>query len=575
VSGTIKALSDEIIFSLLSECPDHAAELGVDEVNGVPIPAGRLPDFSRDGAMRRAAMVEGWAQRLAVIPRNMDTVQDTLTRRVLGYLLTDGFQSRFLGLNGLSHADHIEPLTHLGGVHVAAVQLLASNVPDNSPGGTEAWLERLAELPRTLVQSTTDLRERRLRGFVAPQIVLIRALADIRQSLSGSLTGDVYHRVLEKRRQYAPQTEESRYFKAAQQLIAQQVRPAYRTLLDELERHLACNREDASASSRPGGEAFYTWRLQAYTTSALLPEQAHVIGREELKRLDAEFRQEFAKLRLSGTRAENFRALAAQNSYVDGPEGRIEAESDIRRWVSESRAATRPLFNLWPRADVVVEPIPNEEEGSQHSHYLPPSARRNGCGLFRVNLAHILAVGKAEAPVHCFHETWPGHHVQLAVAAEAQLCAFRRAVLFRAFLEGWAKYAESLPEEVGLSSPLARISRLRMELYSTATLVMDTGIHALGWTLARARNFFFLETGAPAALTEMVILRSAAQPGELAAYKVGLLKMRHLRSVFAAARGSSFRIRDFHDTVLRNGAIPLTLLDEVIFGNDMSTRNGS
>ncbi len=163
-----------------------------------------------------------------------------------------------------------------------------------------------------------------------------------------------------------------------------------------------------------------------------------------------------------------------------------------------------------------------------------------------------------EAAVVCAHETWPGHHVQLALAQAAGLSAFRRAVLFTAFLEGWAKYAEWLPAEAGLYRDAAsRVACLRMELYSTATLAMDTGLHLNGWPLEKARDFFLEATAAPAGVADMVVLRSAAQPGQLCAYKMGLLKFRELRATFTAARRGSFRLPDFHDAVLRHGALPL------------------
>lgn len=563
MSESIDALAEEILDSLLGECPDHALELGIVEVNDTPLPPARFPDFSAEGAERRASMIREWMARLKRLPCPQAGTQKALTREVLDHWLTEGFQSRFVGMKGLPHADHIEPLTHLSGVHVAAIHLLTADPLGESSPCDETWLAHIAELPRALRQATAALRERRLRGLVAPRVVLARAISDIRRCVAAD-AGDVFGQALRDRMQRARSSGERTRLDDVHDCINGCVRPAYGELLEELDRHIACQREDLCAARRPGGEAFYAWRLQACVTKELAPRHAHALGMEELRRLDAEICRELSELGLPVDRFEGFTELTARNAYGTGAEGRREVERDACRWVKEARTAVRPLFNLWPAAEVRVEPIALQDEPSQHSHYLPPSVRRGGAGLFRANLGHLLAVGKAEVPLHCFHETWPGHHLQLALAAESRLCAFRKAVLFPAYLEGWAKYAESLPERVGLATPFMRLARLRMELYSTATLVLDTGIHALGWTRQQARKFFVDETAAPAALADMVILRSAADPGELAAYKIGMLKMQELCAGFEGSSDNRAGLRRFHDAVLRNGALPLRVLDRTV-----------
>jgi uncharacterized protein (DUF885 family) len=356
-------------------------------------------------------------------------------------------------------------------------------------------------------------------------------------------------------------------------LLGGPIRVAYDELSAELQ--LQANFRTVTEATATGADygAFYAWRFAGYTTTNLTPQEGHALGQEELSRLDSALKAEFRSLGVSLSRQAAFETLAARDRYSEGEPGRTEALEECRAQVARARGAVSSLFGRWPRADVQVRPIHREMEQSRHSHYVPPRlgdrpARGDGeasFGVFWVNLHHLTSGPRWETPTQCFHETWPGHHVQLALAQELPLCAFRRAIVFDAYMEGWAKYAESLPESVGLAgSALARVARLRMELYSTATLVLDTGVHALGWSLDRAREFFRDETGASDALADMVVLRSAANPGQLCAYKIGLLKVRELRDRFKLIRGSAYRIQDFHDAVLGNGALPLAILEAVV-----------
>lgn len=222
----------------------------------------------------------------------------------------------------------------------------------------------------------------------------------------------------------------------------------------------------------------------------------------------------------------------------------------------------RPLFNLWPAADVIVEPIATEHEQSMHSTYVPPHPASGKAGIFWMNMAQGVSQPRCELIVVTHHETWPGHHLQLTLAQEAAPSPLRRALLFNAYLEGWAKYAEALPISTGLiRDTLARIGALRSELYSTATLALDTGIHVHGWTFEAARRFFVEQTGANPKLAEMVVFRSIAEPAQLSSYKMGLLTVRRLRQEFERARSATFRVQEFHDAFLSPGALPLEVLE--------------
>jgi uncharacterized protein (DUF885 family) len=560
MSSPLQSFSDRVLFGMLSEAPDLALNLGISEVAGQALPDAGLPDFSEEGVDRRARLMDAWALELDRLPDAQDDSTDALTRRVMRYFLHEGFLNRFYGRNGRGLAEHVDPLTHLTGVHATAVEMFARDHPLAGPADAEHYVERLSKLPRALSDATDTLRSRRRLGHTGPRPVLERAVQNIRGGLHERPQEHLFYRTLAQGMNRESMRASKALLARAARLIEGEIRTGYGLLLQELDLQVA-----AAAGQSPADadqHAFYRWRFAGHTTTALAPADAHRRGQEELRRLRAELLKEFSALGTDLPLADAFAALAAKDRYPDGELGRAAALAECVRQVADAETSLRPLFNLWPCAGAIVRPIELENEGSQHSHYVPPRMGEGASGVFWVNLTQTLAAPRSETAIVCFHETWPGHHLQLALAQELPIPAFRRAILFDGYMEGWAKYSESLPETVGLmNSQSMRISRLRMELYSTATLVLDTGVHFHGWTLDAARRFFAAETGASVDFAEAVILRSAADPAQLCAYKMGLLTMRELSDRFRRSRGGSHRIQDFHDAVLGQGCLPLSILE--------------
>jgi uncharacterized protein (DUF885 family) len=557
MSSPLQAFSDRVLLEILSEAPDLALNLGISEVAGQALPDAGLPDFSMQGADRRARLMDAWALELDRPPQAPDDSADALTRQVLHYFLHEGFLNRFHGRNGRALAEHVDPLTHLSGVHATAVEMFARDHPLAEPADAEHYVDRLSKLPQAIRDATDTLRIRRSRGYAGTRPVLESALRDIRGALHERPEDHLFYRTLAQGIKRGSTPTQTRLLERTAGLIEGEIRASYGLLLQELGLQVAA----AGQSVATADPAFYRWRFAGHTTTALSPADAHLLGQDELRRVHAEVLTEFSALGIDLPLAEAFATLAAKDRYPDGERGRAEALAECVKQVADAETSLRPLFNLWPRAGAIVRPVELENEGAQHSHYVPPRIGEGTPGVFWVNLRQTLATPRSETAVVCFHETWPGHHVQLALAQELPLPAFRRAILFDGYMEGWAKYSESLPETVGLmNSPSCRIARLRMELYSTATLVLDTGVHFHGWSLDTAQRFFIAQTGASEAMAQAVILRSAADPGQLCAYKTGLLTMRKLRDRFRLTPGGH-RIQDFHDAVLGQGCLPLSILE--------------
>jgi uncharacterized protein (DUF885 family) len=303
--------------------------------------------------------------------------------------------------------------------------------------------------------------------------------------------------------------------------------------------------------------------------------EIHELGLEETARLQQQIRATFAELGAvragSADRpsiAELYDELEASegSSWPPGDAGRALILERCQGLLDDARSRLGEVFGLRPQAPVVVQPTPTLLEAARPSTCYPPARDGSRPGIFEVNLAHELGSPSWELPTLVYHEALPGHHLQFAVAQErAELPLFRRTVVFHAYIEGWAKYAEGLPWQWGLNrDPKWRLGCLRRELYSTVNLALDTGVHHLRWSREQGARFFAEHTGAAYGFAERIVDRIAAIPGQTCAYKVGLLEFRRLRELAERRWTDAPGLPRFHDAVLRHGALPLAQLAKVV-----------
>lgn len=582
LSAALETLSSDILYGILSEAPDWALALGLDGVDGRALPHAGFPDFSANGDERRARLVGSWARRLSGLADTSSDVGQVntrpgsvlaspgdnidVTRRLLEYLIEHGFHNRLPGRGAPVTDECADPLTALSGVHVVAMEMFARDHPLSDLTDARHYVERLAQLPRALQQTTLTLAERRARGLIAPRIVLERARAAIGASLPEGRGAHSFYRRLREAIEHVAADQSAALLEQASMLIEAEIRPQYAALLNELDAHCARAVEAISAGRRAGGEQFYAWRFAGHTTSSMAPESAHELGRLELERIHSELQAVFARLRYSSTVAGGLHRFAAEDAFAPSEAGIRDILEFARHTVVVAERELRPQFGAWPLAEVRVEAIGREQERSMHTHYVPGRGTSRQTGTFWLNLAQSATQPRRELAVVSYHETWPGHHLQMSVAARRlELPALRRIPLFTAYVEGWAKYAEGLAvDTLCPEDPLAQVAALRSELYSTATLVLDTGVHYHGWSFEEALRFFVDATGAAPRLADMVVHRSAANPGQLCAYKLGLLSVRALEARYRAACGPKFSVQAWHDSVLTGGALPLELLQSAV-----------
>ncbi len=558
----IEAFADELLYRMLASCGELGAELGLSEVAGRALPTGQVPDFTDETALARSRMMDqAWAD-LASLPAPTSEVEAT-TRSVLDHLLGEGMFGPYAGVAGRPFAAIPYPLNHLSGHHPTTATLLARDLPAGSREEADAFLEALAAWPEAIAGAIEAFGAHEAAGVATPRTSLTLALAELRSFVAAEPADNVVVSGFGAKLHASLGPTAAAWTARADAIVTGEVIPACEREIAALETALATPRADQGFWRHPDGQAHYAWLLRAHTTTDRAPAEVHALGLAETERVKGEIRRQFAALGFDHDDiGALYGAISGPGNAAFGPPpvSRERALAECRRLVAAFQDRAKPWFPDWPAAAVEVELVAPEFEDSQHSCYTPPMAAGARAGRFSFNLKQSQDRPGWELPVLCAHETAPGHHVQLALAQEAPLCAFRRAIVFTAYIEGWAKYAETLLDDLLVDDPYARLGRLRGELYSSVNLALDTGLHALRWTPARAAAFFRDNTGVSAAFAQSIVDRCLVSPGQLCGYKIGMLAFLDLRQRFAADLAGR---RAFHAAVLGQGAVPLSLLNQI------------
>jgi uncharacterized protein (DUF885 family) len=311
----------------------------------------------------------------------------------------------------------------------------------------------------------------------------------------------------------------------------------------------------------PNGRAAYAALIHAYTTTRMTAEQIHQLGLQEVARIEKEMERLARADGFTGPVTEFEKQLGAR------PGMRFTSQGEMIQYAREVLARVQPalprLFLHVPKMKVDVRPIPADREASTASNYTAGTADGTRPAWFNMNTYRPQEQVRYRTEALVLHETVPGHHLQIAIARELQgLPEFRKVFTAAAFSEGWGLYAESLGSELGVyADPTTKFGQLASEQFRAVRLVVDTGLHAMGWSRDRAREYFSLHVPAQS-LAE--VDRYIARPGQALAYKLGELKITELRRRAEKAFGPRFDVRQFHDVVLRNGTLPLALLEEQV-----------
>ena len=327
----------------------------------------------------------------------------------------------------------------------------------------------------------------------------------------------------------------------------------------------------AGVGSLPNGEAYYNERIASATTTNLSADEIHEIGLAEVARLRGEMEAIKDEVGFKGDLPAFFAELRDNKDnplyyYPDTDEGREAYIADATAAIDKIKAVLPQYFGLLPKADLVVKRVePFREQPGAAQHYFPGTPDGSRPGVYYAHLSDMKAMPKHELEVIAYHEGLPGHHMQISIAQELTgVPTFRRQAGFGAYSEGWGLYSEWLAREMPgtYQTPYSRFGRLGSEIWRAIRLVVDTGLHAKGWTEEQAVQYFLANSATTEAQARSEIRRYLVIPGQATSYKIGMLKIQELRRKAEAALGDKFDIRAFHDTILGGGAMPLTILEK-------------
>ncbi|OYY90183.1 MAG: hypothetical protein B7Y45_08880 [Sphingomonas sp. 28-66-16] len=538
----------------LKSSPIYATALGVHSYDD------QIGDFSLAEADRQAAQAAIFLKRLDAIPTATLSPVDRTNQVILHRLLAEQIEANGFGERTMTFSTLGSWFQFFAG--------LSDIVPVRTKTDYESYLGRLAQFPRANAQALDVTRAAVAGGYMQPCVTL----AGFEQTITGVITDRP-----EESRFYAPfkgpkpstisDADWTAMQARAKALITGTLNPEYRKIDDYYRTsYLPKCRNTLGATSLPDGERYYAFLVRQQTTTDLTPAQIHQIGLDEVTRIRAEMDALATKAGYA-SRAAFIQALRTDPKYYPKTAAELMGAAALQAKINDGKMPS--LFGTLPRLPYGVRAIPAETaEGTTTAYYMPGSPRAGIAGTFYVNTSKLDHRPLYELAALTSHEAVPGHHNQIALQQEIDLPDFRKyQASFTAFVEGWGLYSEHLGIEMGIyDTPEKDMGRLSYEMWRACRLVVDTGIHAQGWTKERAVAFMKDNTALTDANIDAEVNRYISNPGQALAYKLGELKILSLRKKAEAALGAKFDVRRFHDAVLGQGALPLDVLEAQIDG---------
>ena len=537
----------------LREFPERATWLGERRYNA------RLTDLSPEAIERRKEFTRRTLERARAVDASRLTGQDALSHALLVWELQ-------LAVEGQAYPTEVLVLDQLDGPQIGLAQLVSAT-SFRTRADYDDYLARLAAIPRYFDQVTALLRRGIELGWVQPNGPLRGVPDQIQGQLVGDPSKSPFYAPFERIPEAIPQSERERLRVAARDVIANSVFPAFTRFRDFVrDTYLPAGSRPIAASTLPNGAAYYRYTARQSTTTTFSPDSIHRIGLAEVARIRAQMDTVMRRSGFTGSFQDFLTFLRTDSRfYYTTADELVAAYRDISK---RADAGLPGLFAELPRNTYGVRPFPDYEAPSQTTaRYYQGATDGSRPGWFMVNTYRLDMRPKYEMEALTVHEAVPGHHLQIARAQELRgLPDFRRNGGYTAFVEGWGLYAESLGAEMPgfYADPYSKFGQLTYEMWRACRLVVDTGMHHLGWSRQRAIDFMKENTAKSEQDIVVEIDRYIVWPGQALAYKIGELKIKELRARAVRELGARFDVRRFHNALLDNGPLPLDVLEREI-----------
>ena len=559
---------EKVFAEVLFDHPQLLSTLGLVEQFGITSHNGKLDDESSAHQQRE---FDRWKRDLAQLrqyPLDRQSRSQRLSTRVLEWFLQ-------MQVEGEKWQWHNYPVNQLFGVQNQFPSFMANTHRLLSRKDCEYYMNRIDTLPKKFDQLIENLKMREQKQILPPRFVVGEVLKEMTEFIGAPASENILATSFKTRAakiEKLSDADRADFQARVETAINSKIYPAYQKLIDYFRDILPKTTTDDGVWKLPDGDAYDAYKLHENTTTTLKPDEVHELGLREVARIEGEMR---TILDANGFSVqpigEAMDKLAKDSRFLfpNNDKGRAEALAKYMELITQATAhSSKELFLTTPRAKIEVRRVPEFKEATAPgAYYEPPAMDGTRPGIFFANLRDMNEVPKWSMPTLAYHEGVPGHHWQISTAEELKgVPQFRKVIPFTAYVEGWALYCEWLAKQTGWydNDPFGDLGRLRDELFRAVRLVVDTGIHAKHWTREQAIAYMREKTGMGEKEVKSEIERYIVAPGQACAYKIGMLKIQELRARAQKELGEKFDQREFHDAVLKNGALPLEILEEQI-----------
>ena len=536
-----------------------------------PLSATSIGDYRYNDRMANSNSPEYLAESEAMDKEFLTRLMD-IDREQLDYqdqLSFDIFKiNRELSLEGNQYPFHLQPINQFYSMTSSFVQLGSgtSSHPFKTVKDYEDFLSRADQFSINIDQVITNMKEGMQQGVTQPRILMKKLVPQINAHIVDDIEESNFYTPVANMPEDFSDEDRARLTAAYKDKISSTIIPAYQRISNFLgDEYISSARETVGLYAQPNGADWYSYMVRLRTTTDMTPNEIHQIGLDEVARIHEEMRGVMEEVGFEGSLSEFFEFVNTDDQFFyDEAEELIQGYRDMSDHISE---LSENLFDVTPKTGFEVRRVePFREASASKGSYRSGTPDGSRPGVFFANAYDIKARGKWAMESLFLHEAIPGHHFQIMIQRENEsLPGFRRYGGFTAYSEGWGLYAESLGKELGVyTDPYQYFGGLNAELWRSIRLVVDTGIHAKQWSRQDVLDYMFANSAVAEVRAVSEAERFMAIPGQALAYKVGQLKIRELRNRAEAALGEQFSVKDFHTEVLKDGAMPLFMLEAKI-----------